>query len=60
MGAEHPAVLQAGREEVVALDGLGRTTEARKLAGEILAVYEKTLGDDHPATIEARRTLGGR
>jgi hypothetical protein len=36
---------------------LGRRQEAIELRGKVLEAYQKTLGNDHPKTIEAMQGL---
>ena len=56
--SEHPLVLEAQVERLLALRGLGRLEEAEELAPFIYEARVRRLGAEHPWTLEARTLLG--
>jgi tetratricopeptide (TPR) repeat protein len=56
-GPEHPKTLRSMENKARLLDRLDRRDEAVELLKSVLAIRERTQGDDHPDTTRTRRGI---
>ncbi|GAA4605562.1 hypothetical protein BJY16_005440 [Actinoplanes octamycinicus] len=57
VGVDHPAVLAASINLALDLRALGRGQEADRLQSDTLSRMRRILGETHPATLNALRSL---